>query len=178
MDNDFLVFLFHYAFLWNGKFVYNFCLMFHFLLILYICFPFFFNLLLLMYICRLSSKTSLPIWPTASVYPLLCISPLNGLVWMDKILLAQSCLDQEFLFILTSFSNLWLSSTLQSSWKFKLNYVREVVLFSFLNCPKFPKSQVFCLCDYSSFELRAFPLFPLTWVFLLQHSSFLPLCKE
>lgn len=153
---------------------YSFCLTFHFPLILYICLSSF-SLLLLIYVYKLSSKTSRPIWPSASLYSLLCISSLDGFMWMDKILLAQSCLDQEFLFILTSFSNLWLSPTLQSEYSSWIMSKRSCSFFF----PKLPKFLVWCPCDYWSFEWRAFPLFPLTWVFLLRWcSSFLPLSKE
>lgn len=66
-------------------------------------------------------------------YPLPFISSQGGLMWMD--VLAYACLEQKFLFILTSFSNLMLALTLQYSWKFKINYVqREVALFFLLCC--------------------------------------------
>lgn len=82
-------------------------------------------------------------------YPLPFISPPGGLMWLD--ILTYACLQQKFLFILTSFNNLILAITLQCSWKFKMNYVqREVALFFI---PRFPK---FLLCCFWQFWIENF----------------------
>jgi len=93
---------------------YSLCLMLHPLLILCVCFPL---------CCFLASphvhiQTFLQnqlahlAYCIPFLYPQLLISSLKDLIRMDKIPLALACLDEEFLFIPTSFSNSWLAFTL------------------------------------------------------------------